>query len=65
MDLQVGKIYRARSTKREAALGLLRVYDDSGEGYLYPGQWFQPLHLPKSIRERLLRNDHFRLVGAT
>jgi hypothetical protein len=65
MDLTVGKIYRSRSSKREAALGLVRVYDDSGEDYLYPEQWFQPIQLPKSVRERLLQSEHFRLVGVT
>lgn len=65
MDLQVGKVYRARRTKREESLGLLRVYDDSKESYLYPESWFKPVQLSKSVRQRLLQDDAFRLVGAT
>lgn len=52
-DLQVGKVYQIVSDKAAGARGYLRVIDDSGEDYLYPGAYFVFLELPDKARRAL------------
>jgi hypothetical protein len=33
----------------------IRVIDESGEDYLYPEEFFIPIHLPQSAERALLR----------
>ena len=41
-DLTLGKIYKAApQTEDDRRLGELRVYDDTGEDYLFPDQYFE------------------------
>ncbi|HYW12844.1 MAG TPA: hypothetical protein VE871_12880 [Longimicrobium sp.] len=35
--------------------GMVRIVDESGEGYLYPQEFFQPIEVPQGIGELLLR----------
>ena len=43
-DLTLGAVYKALPTPQpERDAGLLRIIDNSGEDYLYPANYFQPL----------------------
>ena len=46
-SLEKRKIYRALPGKSADEKHLLRVIDESGEDYLYPEEYFLPIHLPK------------------
>lgn len=42
-DLTIGKVYKAApQTEDDRRLGELRVFDDSGEDYLFPADYFEP-----------------------
>jgi hypothetical protein len=44
IDLKIGNIYKRLPTSgREADSGMIRVVDGSGESYLYPADYFEPL----------------------
>ena len=49
-DLEVRKVYRVLPDKAAAATGYVRVVDDSGEDYLYPGNYFVLLELPQKAK---------------
>lgn len=53
VDLIVGKIYRVVRPLRNDRLSDLRVLDESGEDYLYPRDWFVPVHLPLKAKKAL------------
>jgi hypothetical protein len=53
VDLIVGKIYRVVKPLRNDRLSDLRVLDESGEDYLYPRDWFVPVHLPLKAKKAL------------
>jgi hypothetical protein len=43
-DLTLGAVYKVLPTpQHERDAGLLRIIDNSGEDYLYPASYFQPL----------------------
>ena len=43
-DLTLGAVYKVLPTSpQERDTGLLRIIDNSGEDYLYPASYFQPL----------------------
>jgi hypothetical protein len=45
-DLIIGQIYKVLPvSESECQGGLMRVIDDSGEAYLYPEDYFEPLDL--------------------
>ena len=52
-SLQLRKIYQAIPDDRAAAHHCLRVIDESGEGYLYPKDYFVPIVLPKAVEKAL------------
>ena len=55
-SLELRKIYRTVPDAPAARKGLIRVIDESGQGYLYPSDWFLPIELPKGARpSRLFR----------
>ena len=54
-DLQVGKVYRVLPDAKAAAVGCLRVVDDSGEDYLYAAKRFVLVDVPERARGRLLK----------
>lgn len=57
VDLNVGKVYPAPPTEKEAREhGMIRVIDNSGEDYLFPAKWFLEVKLPKPAREAVLRS---------
>ena len=53
-DLQKGKVYVVLEDPTAARDQYIRVIDDSGEDYLYPGSHFSFVKLPSDVREALL-----------
>ena len=47
--LEVRKIYRLVDDAAAEARGLVRVIDESGEDYLYPGRFFVPIEVPREV----------------
>ena len=54
-SLEVGKVYRGTPEPHTKGLNLLRVVDESGEDYLYPGDQFVAVQLPQAAKDALLR----------
>jgi hypothetical protein len=52
--LELRKLYQVVPDEAAAKLHQIRVVDESGEDYLYPKEYFVPVHLPQSA-ERALR----------
>lgn len=52
-SLEVRKVYQAIPDAGAAKHGLIRVIDESGEDYLYPGDYFLPIEVPKAAQEAL------------
>lgn len=48
-SLELRKIYEVLPDEDAKSHGLVRVVDESGEDYLYPGQLFLPIDIPESI----------------
>lgn len=53
-DLEKGKVYRVLPDEAAAQEGYLRVFDESGEDYLYPEGYFVLLDLPRKAEDALL-----------
>jgi Ca2+-binding EF-hand superfamily protein len=53
--LDLHKIYRTVPDAQAEGYGLIRIVDESGEGYLYPEELFQAMDLSAAAREELLR----------
>jgi hypothetical protein len=52
-DLAVGKVYKTvPQTSDDRRLGELRVFDESGEDYLFPVDYFEP-YIPNDADENL------------
>ena len=51
VSLELRKIYRALPDEGEPDLRLIRVIDESGEGYLYPDDWFVPVELTEAAEK--------------
>jgi hypothetical protein len=54
-SLELHKIYRVLPDEDAAVDGDIRVVDESGEDYLYPGEWFVPIELPQAVEKSLLQ----------
>jgi len=52
-SLEKRKVYRVIPDSEAGKEGLLRVIDESGEDYLYPGECFLAIHLPKEEEEAI------------
>ena len=50
-DLTLGRLYEVVSPTDK--LGMLRIIDDSGEGYLYPAQMFDAVEVEGPTADRL------------
>ena len=50
-DITVCRLYEL--IEEDAGNGMVRVIDESGEDYLYPSSWFEPIALRDSIALRL------------
>ncbi|MCL4505714.1 MAG: hypothetical protein M1434_01360 [Chloroflexi bacterium] len=53
-DLELGKIYQVLPDESAANEDYLRVIDESGEDYLYPGNYFIPIALPQAAERAVL-----------
>ena len=53
-SLEKRKIYVALRDAGAEKHGLLRVVDESGEGYLYPKALFRAIALPPAVRKAVL-----------
>jgi hypothetical protein len=51
--LDLRKIYEILDDPIASEKNYVRVVDESGEDYLYPGDWFLMLDLPETIEEAL------------
>ena len=54
VSLEKRKIYVALRDAKASDKGLLRIVDESGEGYLYPKTMFRTIALPDSVRKAVL-----------
>jgi hypothetical protein len=52
-SLEIRKIYRTVADPESLQSGLVRVIDESGEDYLYPVAWFQPISLSPRLQSAL------------
>ena len=50
-SLELFKIYQAIDDARAADHQLIRVIDESGEDYLYPADYFEPIELPQIVEQ--------------
>lgn len=53
-SLERRKIYEVLPDAEAAKHRQIRVIDESGEGYLFPGNWFALLDLPRPVRRAVL-----------
>lgn len=54
-SLQRNQIYAVIADADAGCDGDLRVVDESGEGYLYPAEWFIPIEIPEPVRQSVLQ----------
>ena len=54
-SLELRKLYRVVEDDFADQHDLLRVIDESGEDYLYPGAYFRRVALPKPVEDTLRR----------
>jgi hypothetical protein len=54
-DLEERKLYEVLPDSSAATSGFLRIVDDSGEDYVYPGRLFVPLKVTELLRSVLER----------
>lgn len=47
-DLELRKVYEVLPDAAAARDNYVRVVDESGEDYLYPGEYFVPVELPRT-----------------
>lgn len=52
-SLEVRKIYQGVADAAAERRGLIRIIDESGEDYLYPGEMFVPIKLPRPVLKAL------------
>jgi hypothetical protein len=49
VDLEPFRVYKVKRDAEARRAGLLRVVDESGEDYLYPARYFQPIVAPARL----------------
>ncbi len=54
-SLELRKLYQVVADDTAAKLRQIRVIDESGEDYLYPEEYFVPVHLPQSAEKAVRR----------
>ena len=52
-SLEVQKVYRVVADSDAVSHGLIRVIDESGEDYLFPGALFIAIDVPATVRKAL------------
>jgi hypothetical protein len=53
-SLEARKLYNVEEDVKAQERGLIRVVDESGEGYLYPQAMFAPISIQNSLEGQLL-----------
>ncbi len=53
VSLEKRKIYRVEAPEHNDPKFMLRVIDESGEGYLFPSKWFVSVELPVKARRAM------------
>lgn len=53
-SLELHKVYPVIDPYDNDPDDYFRVIDESGEDYLYPAAWFEPVHLGSSLEARIL-----------
>jgi hypothetical protein len=53
--LERSKIYQMLPDPVGDRYDMVRIVDESGEGYLYPREFFQPIEVPPALGQELLR----------
>ncbi|HZL39237.1 MAG TPA: hypothetical protein VFC45_03040 [Pseudolabrys sp.] len=53
-SLEKRKIYVALRDAAAEKHGLLRIVDESGDGYLYPKTFFRSIALPQAVKKAVL-----------
>ena len=53
-SLEARKLYHVEDDQKAQALGMIRVVDESGEGYLYPQEMFAPIAIQNALEWQLL-----------
>jgi len=51
--LELRKVYRRINDARASRHGVIRVVDESGQDYLYPGDYFVAIAVPTTARRAL------------
>jgi hypothetical protein len=54
-SLELRKLYQVVADETAAKVRQIRVIDESGEDYLYPAEYFVPVHLPQSAEKAVRR----------
>ncbi len=52
-SLEIRKVYEIINDKGADKHNQIRVIDESGEDYLYPKQYFDPIRLPIATKEKI------------
>jgi hypothetical protein len=50
-DITLGRLYEV--IEEDAGNGMIRIVDESGEDYLYPAFWFEPVAMAETVAARL------------
>lgn len=53
-SLEQFKVYQQLPDAKALAMEYVRVIDESGEGYLYPQDYFVALHVPKIVEDAMI-----------
>jgi hypothetical protein len=59
-SLELRKLYQVVVDEPAAKLHQIRIIDESGEDYLYPQEYFVPVHLPQSAEKAVRRASSVR-----
>jgi hypothetical protein len=51
--LELRKVYEVLEDAAAEQRNYVRVIDESGEDYLYPGSWFVPVAVPETVEQLL------------
>jgi hypothetical protein len=55
VSLELNKVYQVLHDASAESVGWLRIVDESGEDYLYPGSFFQLTEVPHAVQESVPR----------
>jgi len=56
-SLELRKLYLRLTDPSAERLELVRVVDESGEDYLFPASFFEPIEISEPLQKKLLRAD--------